>query len=224
MQLIRIRPLAATALLASALLWQPACKYEQIDDSTPVCYETEIQPLITSNCTKSGCHNPADHESGRDYTTYQGIMEDVKPGNFKGSKLYKVLIKDRASGSAMPQPPNPALTAAQIQTVAEWIKQGANETFDCASSACDTAAVTYSGSVKPLLELYCTGCHGGSNPQGNINLSNWAGTKAEADKGSLVGSVAWTGSFSQMPKNGSKLSACQISTIEKWVAAGAPNN
>jgi hypothetical protein len=40
----------------------------------------------------------------------------------------------------------------------------------------------------------------------------------------LLGSLKHLSGFSAMPKNASQLSLCDITAIEKWIAAGYPNN
>lgn len=91
-------------------------------------------------------------------------------------------------------------------------------------TACDTANVTYSSSVVPVLISNCTSCHGGSTPSAGINLSTYAGVKTQVDNGKLWGSVSQASGFSAMPKNAAPLSSCSQSKIKKWIAAGAPNN
>ncbi len=89
---------------------------------------------------------------------------------------------------------------------------------------CDTASVTYSRSVTPVLSANCTGCHGGNTPSAGISLDNYNGIKAVADNGKLWGSVSHTAGFSPMPKNSTKMSSCNIAKIKKWIDAGALNN
>ncbi len=91
-------------------------------------------------------------------------------------------------------------------------------------TTCDTAIVTYSGSVNPLLTAYCTGCHSGANAPLGIKLDAYAGVKVQASNGKLLGTITHSPGFSPMPKNGVQLSDCNIAKIRKWVAAGAPNN
>ena len=97
--------------------------------------------------------------------------------------------------------------------------------------ACDTSNVTYNGTIKPLLLNNCTGCHNAASAGGGYNLTNYAddasgnkGVRSSALNGSLSGSVNHDGSFSQMPKGGSKLQQCKLDQIRIWVDAGAPNN
>jgi hypothetical protein len=93
-------------------------------------------------------------------------------------------------------------------------------------SECDTANITYSGSVKPILQNNCYGCHSNSTSSfgGNIRLEDYADVKIRADNGSLVGSITHSGGFSPMPKGAAKLQDCDIAVVQRWVEAGAPNN
>jgi mono/diheme cytochrome c family protein len=92
------------------------------------------------------------------------------------------------------------------------------------STACDTAAVTYSMSVVPVLSANCISCHGGSTPSAAIRLDTYAGVKQQVDNGRLLGAINQAVSYSPMPKDGTKLTNCNIAKIRIWVAAGSPNN
>lgn len=91
-------------------------------------------------------------------------------------------------------------------------------------TVCDTAAVTYSLSVVPVLSANCNSCHGGSTPSAGIKLDTYTGVKQQVDNGRLWGAVSQAASYSPMPKNASKLSTCNLEKIRLWIAAGAPNN
>ena len=193
-------------------------------DPNIVYFQQQVLPILVSNCSMSGCHDVASHESGVILTSYASVMNtsDVDPGDPGGSKLYRVLI-DNDPDDRMPRPPAPPLTEAQKNIIYKWIQQGAKD-LTC-NSACDTsAAVTFSTGIVPILSTKCTGCHGGTNPQGGINLSLYAGVKTTVDNGKLWGSVNHLAGYSPMPKNGSKLSECEIGKIKKWIGAGSPNN
>jgi mono/diheme cytochrome c family protein len=91
-------------------------------------------------------------------------------------------------------------------------------------SVCDTADVTYSLTVSPVLSANCTVCHAtGSTLGGGVVLDTYAGVKTYADNGKLVAAIKHESSY-PMPKNGNKLDDCSISKIDKWVRDGAPNN
>ena len=91
-------------------------------------------------------------------------------------------------------------------------------------TVCDTANVTYSGSVVPVLIANCNSCHGGSTPSAGIKLDLYAGVKAQVDNGRLWGAVSQATSYSPMPKNAAQLSSCSLTKIKKWIDSGAPNN
>jgi hypothetical protein len=187
-----------------------------------VCFESDILPIFNSSCAKSGCHNATTRAEGYILDSYNNIVKKgIVPGSASKSKLYEVLFK---SGSdRMPQPPNPALTAAQTALIAQWINEGAKNTTNCNTAVCDTANVTYQKSVWPIVQTNCLGCHNSSLANGGYNFSTYAGLKSSVDKARLLGSINYQAGFSGMPQ-GSRLNTCQVATIRKWVQAGALNN
>lgn len=93
------------------------------------------------------------------------------------------------------------------------------------SAPCDTTAVTFSRSVAPLLSMQCAGCHSNANAPSsgdNIRLEKYADVKAQLTK--VLGSVEWKNDFSAMPKDGAKMSDCQIRMLRIWADAGALDN
>ncbi|MBL7720914.1 MAG: hypothetical protein JNK98_02865, partial [Chitinophagaceae bacterium] len=110
-----------------------------------VYFINDIMPIISSNCTMSGCHDVASHADGVVLTTYANIMRYVRAGNAADSKLYEVIIK--TNGDRMPPPPMLPLTSAQKTLIQKWINQGAKNN-NC-TGRCDTAVFTYSAAVKP---------------------------------------------------------------------------
>ena len=91
-------------------------------------------------------------------------------------------------------------------------------------SSCDTANVTYSSSVVPILISNCTVCHGGNTPSAGIKLDTYPDVKIQVTNGRLWGAVSQAVSYSPMPKNGTKMSSCNLIKIKKWIDAGALNN
>ena len=89
---------------------------------------------------------------------------------------------------------------------------------------CDTSNVTYSDDVWPVINNYCSGCHSGSAPSGNVSLSNYTEIATAAQNGSLLGAIRHEDGWSPMPKNGTMLPSCNIKHIEIWVAHGTPDN
>jgi hypothetical protein len=95
------------------------------------------------------------------------------------------------------------------------------------NNSCDTANVTFSSSVKPVLQQNCYTCHNNGAASffgGNIKLEDYADVKISADNGKLYGTVAHLPGYSQMPKGGSKIDDCSISIIKIWIDTGSPDN
>lgn len=201
-----------------------ACTREYVEDLRGVCFERDVLPIFQSNCTQSGCHNSQDRESGYDLTSYDNIVsKGIEPFDYRSSEIYEVLVKTGGE-EAMPQAPYSRLSDEQISTIALWIEEGAQNTTCSDSSTCNTSNVTFSASVKPILQTYCNGCHAGSSPLGNVDYNTYSGVKVSATNGELLGSIQHASGYSAMPQNANKLSACNIATIKAWVDAGAPNN
>ncbi len=189
---------------------------------TAVCFEAEILPIFQTNCAKSNCHDAIKHEGDIILDSYNNIMKKgVVPGNASGSKIYKVLFE--TGSDKMPPAPNVDLTSAQKALIGKWINEGAKNTASCGVS-CDTTQFKYAANIVPILNNYCTGCHSGGVPSGNIDLTVYAFVRGQALNGRLNGAITHSVGYSAMPKNAGKLSDCQIRQIQKWIAAGALNN
>ena len=95
---------------------------------------------------------------------------------------------------------------------------------------CDSAAavISYSKHIAPLMESQCgsqNSCHNNSNAGGNITLEDYNGVSYAAATGQLISCIVWDGSTKFMPQNTStKIDACYIAEIQKWVNNGFPNN
>ena len=90
--------------------------------------------------------------------------------------------------------------------------------------SCDTTNVTFSGKVKSVIDNNCVGCHSSSNPSGSVNLDGYSNVNTYAGNGKLMGTINQSSGFSPMPKNGNKLSSCQINIIQIWIDKGKLNN
>lgn len=218
MKHVKIKPiLVAAAFVAAAGIFLQGCAKEHIPDPG-VYFQEDILPLIVSNCTKSGCHNSIDREEGYDFTYYLGIRAAVIPGDYKGSVLYKSLVKPFGY---MPEDGD-RLPDEDIEAVALWIEQGALE--NSGSSGCETDNITFSSTVKGVLTDWCYSCHQGVNPVGVIRLETYAQVKFYVDNGKLLGTIRHDNGYLAMPDGGAKIPACDIEQIEKWVAEGALDN
>lgn len=198
-----------------------SCTSEYIGLDRQVCYEEEVAPLIISTCTRSECHNSADKAGGYDLTSYDELLRIVKPGDYSGSELYKVITD---AFSPMPPDPFDRLTKNEILTLSLWIEQGAHKDVVCNLPPCDTLEVGFNKTIIPILDVYCYGCHAGDKPQGGVDYNSYAGVKLTVNDQSLLGSIRRQNGYIFMPKNGNQIPDCQIRQIEKWIAEGAKNN
>ena len=193
-------------------------------DPDSVYFNTQLLPLLASNCALSGCHDVQSHEDGIILNNYANTRATgrISLTNPTSSKLYRVLTAN--GGDKMPPPPMTPFTAEQRQLLLLWIQQGALN-LSC-DSECDTTDVKYSTHVWPLVNTSCRGCHSGNNPGGAVSLTNYTQVKASVTDGSLMGSIRHEVGYVPMPypAGSNKLSDCQIRTLQIWIDKGAPND
>lgn len=193
-------------------------------DPDTVYYAQAIQPILSSNCAFSGCHNEQSARDGIVLTTYGNLMSSgiVEAGDPSDSDLYEV-ITETDPDEIMPPSPNSPLSTEQIATIETWIRQGA-QNLSCEEPVCDTSDVTYSGYIRPYLDIHCTGCHTGVNAGGGVFLSGFSTVQEVALDGRFLGSIEHDAGFDPMPKGEDKLADCDITKIRLWIEDGAPNN
>ena len=93
-----------------------------------ISYLGQIQPIFNTNCT--GCHMGGGAAT-LDLTNYNGVMTGgvsglvVISGDHQNSELYnRITLPEGAAGS---MPPNDPLSPEEINLIAEWINEGAND-------------------------------------------------------------------------------------------------
>jgi hypothetical protein len=101
-----------------------------------------------------------------------------------------------------------------------------SQLYPVGSANCDTTNITYSTTVRSILQTYsCLGCHSGSGASGgNIILDNYNSVKTYALNGKLYGSISHASGYVAMPSGGNKMSPCNIIKIKKWIDLGMLNN
>jgi ribosomal protein S16 len=216
----KLRAFTITLTIAAAILI--SCKHDPIlAPNTPeVCFETQVLPVIQTSCAKSGCHDGNGEKQA--LTTYNEILGMVTAGKPLQSNLYTVITANPHLGNIMPPKPDSPLNSTQIDNIEIWILQGANPTT--CTVECDTINVTFSGSIIPINDTYCKGCHSGSQPSGGIALTDYTSIKAAVDGGRYLGAIEQLPTYKPMPQGGSKLPDCNIVQINKWINQGMPNN
>lgn len=186
------------------------------------CFQRDILPVLLSSCAipNAGCHDGTSGEVDYVFTNFTNTRYAVTPGNPSESKLYNVLITGELE-DRMPPSPYPALPTAARDSIYNWISYGAPDEY--CGEACDTITEpTFSGTVWPIIELNCRGCHSGGSPSGNVLLTKYDDVATYAANGKLTG-VLRNGAFVLMPPTGS-LSECKIRQVELWVEAFYQNN
>jgi mono/diheme cytochrome c family protein len=179
--------------------------------------------MLISNCAKSGCHDAASHEDDVVLNNYSNVMStgDVDAFRADHSKIYE-MITETDPDKKMPPAGQTALRPDQVALIFKWIEQGAfNNTC---SDGCDTNNVTFSGTIMPLLQTNCVGCHSGGLPAGQINLSHYQDVLPVVQNGKLLGAVNHAAGFQPMPRGGNKLEPCKIDQIRIWIESGAQND
>jgi hypothetical protein len=184
------------------------------------CFTRDILPVIVSRCATTGCHDANAGGERASLTTYTNIMRLVSPGNPGNSTLYTIIVSGSGE-SKMPPASSPQLSVAEIDSIGKWIGYGAlNE--NC-GEVCDTInPVTFSGTIWPIMQTSCTGCHSGTSPSGNVLLASYSNVATVASSGLLLNSLNGTG-VPKMPV-GSSLSACRIRQFDIWIKNGFLNN
>lgn len=94
-----------------------ACKkddYKNLDcGSIPATYQTDIRPIVESNCLSSGCHNSG--SANGDFTTYAGLKGKANNGSLNKRVLEK---KDMPSGGS--------LSLEDRKKIKCWLSNGAS--------------------------------------------------------------------------------------------------
>jgi len=190
---------------------QPDTTYHVPNTGDSACFNTQILPMMISNCAMSGCHDPYSHQKGYNLTSYTNISRYAYP------------IYSSVTNGKMPQG-RPALSATQKALFLKWISEGARNVM-CDTTSCDTSNVTYTSSIQPIIQTYCLGCHTTSvanSSGGGIILDNYSAVKTNAQAGHLICSIQWTGTCYKMPQTGSQLSSCSIHKILIWTNTNYP--
>ncbi len=98
------------------------------------------------------------------------------------------------------------------------------------TTSCDTTTITYAHDIAPIISASCyspgNGCHdaAGASVSGYDYQTSITAIQNNALSGALLGDINWLPRHNNMPKNGTKLSDCDINKITRWVNLGAQNN
>ncbi len=196
-------------------------------NSGGICFETQVLPLLQTNCAKSGCHDVATAEKDIVLDSYDRIMasnETVVPGNLGESKIYKYITHNDPD-KKMPPAPYPALNSGQVALIAQWIQEGAKNTTNCGNTGnCDSTKFAFVADIQPIIQNNCQGCHSGNTPGGGHDFTTHSGVQAVAQSGKLLAAITHAPNVPPMPQNAARLSDCNIAKMRRWIENGALNN
>jgi mono/diheme cytochrome c family protein len=243
-----MKPILLTILtLLTLLVFQYSCTHDPfvVDDFEPdpndtmavdtfvmgvpcdpdiVYFQNDILSILTGSCAFSGCHDAATATEGVILDSYDNVINtaDVKAFDLDDSELYEVITE---TDPDKVMPPTGKLDNEQINLIAQWILQGA-ENLKCDEEQvdCITENTTYSGFVKGVFNTTCNGCHSSNSAFGGIILDSYQEVKNVVDAGRLYGAINWEVGYSAMPQNQSKLDSCTIAKVKSWIDEGAQNN
>jgi len=128
-------------VVLSALLFA-ACSKSSNPTSPPsgsVSFKNDVQPIFTASCASSSCHGGSSPQKGQNLTVgnaFSNIVNvasvevpsylRVKPSSSDSSYLYMKITGDsRIASGTVKMPKGGSLSSADIQTIKNWIDQGA---------------------------------------------------------------------------------------------------
>ncbi|NNC82605.1 MAG: hypothetical protein HKN79_03435 [Flavobacteriales bacterium] len=191
-------------------------------DADSVYFSNQILPLFQSSCALSGCHDAATAEDGIVLDSYSNILGsgELVPFDTDEGDIYE-LITETDPDKIMPPPSEAPLSQEQIDLIGQWIEQGAPNN-GCVN--CDYPEVSFSGTVFPLIQNKCEGCHSGTDPEANLSLTNYDEVRFLVDNNYLIEVLNAEPGYVPMPYNGNQLPQCERDMIQQWIDDGAPDN
>lgn len=198
-----------------------------LDELDEICFDTQVLPILKTSCGISGCHTLNDEHFSPD--GYASVMEMVKPGDPRGSKLYRI-ITDIHSDDMMP-PDNP-LSRTQRNIIQVWIAQGAKET-KCGQDTSENPVdgICFVQDILPMILSSCgtTGCHDQITAEEDYSFVNYAGIMEgirpfDANDSEIYEAVTEDGDDIMPPPPRAPLTDGQKSKLREWIENGAENS
>lgn len=210
-----------------------SCTHEPdgISDFPEVCFEKEVLPIFQNSCGISGCHDQASAKDGYVFTSYNSIINTIKPGNPSESPAYTILT---AKGDDR-MPPEEVLPLQSRQTIRIWIEQGAQNTTcpDPGNNGDDNVLgrACFKRDILPVLVSSCgiSGCHDDATSADGYSFTSYTGTLEAVTPGNpqesdLYETITEDDITKRMPPQGyDPLSREHIDSIYNWIQYGALN-
>ncbi len=90
---------------------------------------------------------------------------------------------------------------------------------------CDTASVSFTMDIVPILSNNCYSCHSNLNAPSfgdGLSFEDYRDVAGNAER--IIGAINHKEGFQPMPRDANKLDPCSINLIETWARSGAPDN
>ncbi|MCH8554398.1 MAG: hypothetical protein LAT76_04515 [Schleiferiaceae bacterium] len=89
---------------------------------------------------------------------------------------------------------------------------------------CVPETVTFTKDIQPLMNTYCTGCHGNTFPSAGLSLVTYAQVRDATENGNLLVRTQLPSSNPQSMPPSAGLSDCKNEILQAWVAQGFVEN
>ena len=104
------------------------------------------------------------------------------------------------------------------EVVEEMAEEVAEEVSEEIGNEC-AGKVSYTASIKPIMESACVKCHSGANPKHGIDLTTFENVKKATGHG-LLCTVQGGERCPKMPPFGGSLSKEEVNKIDCWITNG----
>ena len=200
-------------------------------------YASQVSPIFGASCATVFCHDNITARQGIDLSSYEAAMNSIGtgacggppivPGDANASNLVSKIDPNVALCGGVGMPLGSSLITGEINTIRDWIDQGA-------APANPADASYFNTYVLPIFQNSCTpGCHDSGSALSGLDLTSEATLMSSL--GTQCGSPVMPGDAarsplitkidpdipvcagSDMPLIGSALGRHQITTISAWI-------
>lgn len=201
-----------------------SCRHAEITslaDLRTVYFNEEILPIFVTQCGSSRCHGGS-NEKRMNYTTYNGIMTGITPGQPYNSKIYTAIIGVYLNS----MPPGKPINENQRTLIKVWIEQGAKNNSesdtitkkDTTKTIVPVGSACFSRDILPVILANCSKCHNSLTSYNGIIQIVSAGNPSNS---TLYQDITASGSNAMPPSY--KLPQVNIDSIYSWIKNGATN-
>lgn len=224
---------------------------EKLRARIPVSFEKSIAPILKDNCI--GCHSDGTKRGNLALSTFNGLRKAVaaKPALIQRRANQSLLALRLIAPDEKQRMPKgkPQLAQKDIQTIANWINQGAR--FDGEDEmavigaepkpepkppaivvmADGSETVSFSKDIAPFMTNLCVRCHRGNSPRGGYSMETFEKLMQGGESGIVVhggdldASRMWDLAGLQkpvkMPPGQALITRSNHANLKKWIQEGA---